>query len=213
MTADRVLILIRFIEFLQIVRVTTSNYIGPRIYTLCQSIILLSLLCLHQSSGNGSNGGYSPSSWFPNCRRASATATLDEFTNQLSRTALRWGTNLLTAYLKRFFLVTDCARTLRLTGLELGHPVHGVYLIREPGPRGWGSLRWNSKVWLQVLRDSDYWEIALQIADPSSRQRGRPTETRLQISDSNIPTGSNIWAQVSQGCSIARDPDWPSVVK
>jgi hypothetical protein len=46
--------------------------------------------------------------------------------------------------------------------------------------------------------------ITLQIADPSSRQRGRPTETRPQISDSNIPTGSNIWWQVLQGCSIPR---------
>jgi hypothetical protein len=34
----------------------------------------------------------------------------------------------------------------------------------------------------------DHWVITLQIADPSSRQRGRPTETRPQISDSNIPT-------------------------
>jgi hypothetical protein len=44
--------------------------------------------------------------------------------------------------------------------------------------------------------------ITLQIAHPSSRQRGRPTETRPQISDSNTPTGSNIWSQVPQGCSI-----------
>jgi hypothetical protein len=34
--------------------------------------------------------------------------------------------------------------------------------------------------------------IALQIADPSSRQRRRPIETRPQISDGNIPAGSNI---------------------
>jgi hypothetical protein len=47
--------------------------------------------------------------------------------------------------------------------------------------------------------------ITLQIADPSSRRRGRPTETRPQISDSNIPTGSNIWSQAPQGCSIPRN--------
>jgi hypothetical protein len=35
---------------------------------------------------------------------------------------------------------------------------------------------------------------ALQIEDPSSRQRGRPTETMPQILDSNIPAGSNIWS-------------------
>jgi hypothetical protein len=48
----------------------------------------------------------------------------------------------------------------------------------------------------------------------TSRQRGRPTETRPQSSDSNIPTGSNIWSQVPQGCSIPRHTDWlTSVVK
>jgi hypothetical protein len=49
------------------------------------------------------------------------------------------------------------------------------------------------------------------IADSSSRQRGRPTETRPQISDSNIPTGSNIWSQAPQGCSIPRHSDWLTV--
>jgi hypothetical protein len=34
--------------------------------------------------------------------------------------------------------------------------------------------------------------------DPSSRQRGRPTETRPQLPDSNIPTGSNIWSKVTE---------------
>jgi hypothetical protein len=38
--------------------------------------------------------------------------------------------------------------------------------------------------------------IVLQTAYPSSPQRGRPTETRLQLSYSNIPTGSNMWSQV-----------------
>jgi hypothetical protein len=37
---------------------------------------------------------------------------------------------------------------------------------REPS-----SLRWESNVWLRVLRDSDHWQIALQITDPSSRQQ------------------------------------------
>jgi hypothetical protein len=63
-----------------------------------------------------------------------------------------------------------------------------------------------------TLSDSDYRVITLQIADSSSRQRGRPMDTRPQISDSNIPTGSNIWSQVPQGCSIARHTDWLSVV-
>jgi hypothetical protein len=42
------------------------------------------------------------------------------------------------------------------------------------------------------------------IADPYSRQRGRPIDTRPQISVSNIPTGNNIRLQVPQGCSIPR---------
>jgi hypothetical protein len=41
-------------------------------------------------------------------------------------------------------------------------------------------------------------ECALKIADPSSRQRGCPTETRQQLSDSNLQTGSNIWLQVRE---------------
>jgi hypothetical protein len=49
--------------------------------------------------------------------------------------------------------------------------------------------------------------ITLQIADPSSRQRGRPIDTRPQISDSNTPTGNNIWSQVPQGYSIPRHSD------
>jgi hypothetical protein len=42
---------------------------------------------------------------------------------------------------------------------------------------------------------------------PSSRQRERPIDKRPQISDSNIPTGNNIWSQVPQGCSIPRHTD------
>jgi hypothetical protein len=73
-----------------------------------------------------------------------------------------------------------------------GTPCSWGTQIREPGPTGWGNLRWDSKVWLRVLCYSDYWVIALQTADPFSRQRGRPTETRPQ------PTGSNIWSQVPE---------------
>jgi hypothetical protein len=54
-------------------------------------------------------------------------------------------------------------------------------------------------VWFRVLSDSDYGVITVQIADPFSRQRGGQIDTRLQISDSNIPTENNIWSQVPQG--------------
>jgi hypothetical protein len=68
----------------------------------------------------------------------------------------------------------------------------------QSGRPGSGSLRWDSKVWLGVLSDSDHWVIALQTADPSYRRRGRPTDTRQQLSDSNLPTRSNVWSQVSE---------------
>jgi hypothetical protein len=82
--------------------------------------------------------------------------------------------------------------------------------IWEPGTPGWGSPRWDSEVWLRVMGDSDHWVITMQIADPSARPRGRPTETRPQISD-NTPIGSNIWSQVPQGCSTPRHTDWLTV--
>jgi hypothetical protein len=34
--------------------------------------------------------------------------------------------------------------------------------------------------------------------DPTSRQRGRPTETRQQLSDNTLRTESNIYSQVSE---------------
>jgi hypothetical protein len=47
----------------------------------------------------------------------------------------------------------------------------------------------------------------LQIADPSSHQRGCPTDTIPQISDSNILTENNIWSQVPHGYLIPRHTD------
>jgi hypothetical protein len=55
-------------------------------------------------------------------------------------------------------------------GVKLGHPVPGGYKYGNlalqvgnpvPGsitgpPCSWGSLRWDSNVWLRVLRDSDH---------------------------------------------------------
>jgi hypothetical protein len=89
-----------------------------------------------------------------------------------------------------------------------GPPCSWGIWIQEPGPRGWISLKWDTRVWLRVLSDTDHWVISLQIADPSSRHRGRHTERIPQLSDSNIPTGSNIWSQVPQGCSTSRHTDW-----
>jgi hypothetical protein len=36
------------------------------------------------------------------------------------------------------------------------------------------------------------------MTDPTSRQRGRPTETRQQLSDNNLWTESIIWSQVPE---------------
>jgi hypothetical protein len=36
------------------------------------------------------------------------------------------------------------------------------------------------------------------MTDPTSRQRGRPTETRLQLLNNNLRTESNIWSQVPE---------------
>jgi hypothetical protein len=44
-----------------------------------------------------------------------------------------------------------------------------------------GSLRWDCNIWLWVLHDSNQWVIALQITDPSSRQRGRLTWRRKKV--------------------------------
>jgi hypothetical protein len=79
-------------------------------------------------------------------------------------------------------------------------------------PSRLGSLKWDSKVWLRVLRDSGQWVITLRIVDPSSRQRGRHTKARQHISDSNFPIGSNVWSQVPQGSPLL-DILTPSVVK
>jgi hypothetical protein len=65
--------------------------------------------------------------------------------------------------------------------LWAGPPCSWGMWVGEPGPPGWGSLGWDSNVWLRVLRNSNQCVIALQIAGPPSRQRGRPTWRRKKI--------------------------------
>jgi hypothetical protein len=69
--------------------------------------------------------------------------------------------------------------------------------------REFSSLRWNSNIWLWVLRDSDHWQIALQIADPSSRQRGRP-ERKSKAIVRQKKEKRKIWAWVPKGCPTSR---------
>jgi hypothetical protein len=50
------------------------------------------------------------------------------------------------------------------------------------------------------------------MTDPTSRQRGRPTETRQQISENNLRTESNIWTQVPEWARYLDIlTDWSSV--
>jgi hypothetical protein len=86
-----------------------------------------------------------------------------------------------------------------------GPPCSWGIEIWEPGPPGLGESQMRQQ---SMVTGSERWVSTLQISDPSSRQRGRPTETRPQISDSNIPTGSNIRSQVPQGCSLPRHTGW-----
>jgi hypothetical protein len=84
--------------------------------------------------------------------------------------------------------------------------------MREPGPPGWESLRWDSKVWLRVLRDPNHCDYTANcrpvLSSERASHRNKTINFRQQHSDR-----SNIWSQVPQGCSILRHTDWPSVVK
>jgi hypothetical protein len=91
--------------------------------------------------------------------------------------------------------------------------------VAQLNPRALGSLFVASNH-LQVCGGGNLtrfhninWVISLQTADLSSRQKGRPTETRPQLSDSILPTGSNIWSQVPKRAGHQDIlTDWPSVV-
>jgi hypothetical protein len=56
-------------------------------------------------------------------------------------------------------------------------------------------------VW--VLRDSDHWQIALQITDPSSRQRGRP-KTKSKAIVRQKKGKRRIWSCAPMGCPTPR---------
>jgi hypothetical protein len=69
---------------------------------------------------------------------------------------------------------------------------------REPS-----SLRWDSNIWLWVLRDSDHWQFALTITDPSSRQRGRP-KTKIKAIIRQKKGKRRMWSWVPNGCPTPR---------
>jgi hypothetical protein len=72
------------------------------------------------------------------------------------------------------------------------------------------NLRWDRNVWLWVLRESDHWQIALQITDPSSRQRGRP-KTKSKATVRQIKWKRKIWSWARKGCPTPRHIDWLTV--
>jgi hypothetical protein len=63
--------------------------------------------------------------------------------------------------------------------------------------------------WLSAVK----WLWRWQMTDPSSRQRGHPTETGQQIPDPNSWKGSNIWSNVHKVGLTPRHTDWLSAVK
>jgi hypothetical protein len=65
------------------------------------------------------------------------------------------------------------------------------------------SLRWDCNVWLWVLRESDHWQIPLQITDPSSHQRGRPKMKNIAIVR-QTKRKRKIWSWVPKGCPTPR---------
>jgi hypothetical protein len=70
--------------------------------------------------------------------------------------------------------------------------------MRGPGPPGWGSLKWNSKMWSRVLRDSD----ARMTANYRSKLQTRPYvgEGTPQHEDRRCPTVIKIWSSAPDGC-------------
>jgi hypothetical protein len=65
---------------------------------------------------------------------------------------------------------------------------------REPS-----SLRWDNNAWLWVLSDSDHWQIALQITNPSSRQTGSP-KTKSKAIVRQKKGKRKIWPWAPKGC-------------
>jgi hypothetical protein len=78
--------------------------------------------------------------------------------------------------------------TLFLGGYKYGDMAHQIGGVSdETVKHGYGFYATRTIEWLYS-----------KTADPSSHQRGRPIETRQQLSDKNLWTGCNIWSQVPQ---------------
>jgi hypothetical protein len=88
---------------------------------------------------------------------------------------------------------TNCRNVLSSERVEYFHRNPCEATEKDPS-----SLRWGSNVWLWVLRDSDHWQIALQITGPSSRQRGRPkTKSKAIVRQKKM---KRIWSWAPKGC-------------
>jgi hypothetical protein len=69
---------------------------------------------------------------------------------------------------------------------------------REPS-----SFRWDSNVWIWVLRDCDHWQIAFQVTDPFSHQRERP-KTKNKATVRQKKGKRKIWSWAPKGCPTPR---------
>jgi hypothetical protein len=76
-----------------------------------------------------------------------------------------------------------------------------------PGPPGLRSQRWDSNIWLWVIRDSNLCVITLHITDMSSRQRGRPAWRRNKV----IVTQKNLKSVHLPGRGLDTKTNWPTV--
>jgi hypothetical protein len=103
------------------------------------------------------------------------------------------------------YIYNNSAVALRVVrGNEKGTQCPGG--ITGPHCSRLGGLRWDSNIWIWVLRDCNQWLIALQISDPSSRQRGHPTWRRKNVIVEQ--------RKLKSGHGLQRGPDskanWPT---
>jgi hypothetical protein len=168
-TIDGFGFIIRLVEHLQLI--CTSNNNNSRIYrvynSLWHTLNLLSLLCLHQGSlVKAFNSGFSPSAGFLNRPCASAAATLNWLTNQLSITTTHNHSCSL------LYSLSTAQRTLPPTALLLLHHsdhaenITPLLLLYRPLPSNCYSVtacpqHFHDKVWtgpgVWPSPSSDWW--------------------------------------------------------
>jgi hypothetical protein len=89
-----------------------------------------------------------------------------------------------------------------------GPPCSWKIWIREPGPPGWGSLKWNSKIWPWVLRDFDPRVTALARPRSNCTVNYRPTLSSDRVPHIKKPAivreRKEIWSWDTDGVRTTR---------